>query len=541
MKIKNLFESGLPRKKDYIEFYFGEEMRYLTDQQIINFANEYEIKFEKLCVNMAKKLKHLIITEYGIVQGLKKVPLRSIFSFDLGTKIRKVKKRENIVITEYVLNKIKGEIENYRETKDSLVDYHKENYEKIFSFIKKHLEFTRFINFKITGKFKISDIKISDDQRLVLRSWLFENLRYAFPTKYGISLDNNLLSRFLFNDCPGYGEQSIVNSKLMSSELYKRFELRELLGIDYRVSKLTIQDFKMNKIVIDQFDLDYLKQQICYLIYEYILREEHIKPYVSEVTGYGIEVGREFWTPEYFVIRSIFFVAAESNGSYIEDFKTIGDQSGVKKPQRYLRSGYGFGETYLDLLEYVKNLYYNRSNDSDQKIFKDALRILKDYDKLYYLRSKAQGTFLGDYDSDFERNVHHFLVNEINPLFIHHVPIVDLIGKRRIVLKDIHSNRISKKIHYAFHYDFYLELNDELRRTFTLSDRWKGIAVEAQGSYWHGQDHPAVIKRDEFKRRLSISENIIIIEIWDSVSQNEWLNEFMRQMSEQNELKNLSK
>lgn len=528
-----LFGSGLPRKKDFVSFYFGKEIKVLDTEQIFKLAEDYRIKFETLCVDKAKKMKNLIIKEYGKIRDLETVPLRSIFSFDFGTKIRKVEKRENVALTKNTLNRIKKEISKYKTTQKTLVNVHEESYDKIFTFINEHLEFSEYIEFKKTGNFKISDIKTNSLCELELRSWLIENLRYAFPRKFEIPLDNNLLSWFLFDDSPGYGEHSIVNAKLLKSEIYKRFELRELLGIDFRTSKLTTRDFEKKGIEINQDDLDSLQQKVTYLIYDYVLYKEHDKPYTSDTTDYGINVGREYWSPEYFVIRAIFFASAESNNGEIKDFKTIGVDSSVKKIQRYLRMGYGFGKTYLDLLKYVESLYDHRTTDSDIDVFKDAIKTLKDYDEIYFLRSKARGTELGEYDSDFERIVHHYLMSEISPLFVHNVSVVEAIGKREIVLKDEDGNDIIKRIHYAYHYDFYLELTSKLREHFGLNDRWKAIAVEAQGSYWHGQDHPINIKHDKFKRAISEQENIMEIEIWDNIEQNLWTNEFIRQINEQ--------
>jgi hypothetical protein len=534
ISITKLFESGLPTKEDYARFYFSEKLDVLDCEKIAKLAEEYKIRFETLCVDKAQKMKSLIINEYGKIRGLKTVPLRSIFSFDFGTKIRKVIKRENITISRNTLNRVKNEIDKYKSTQKTLVDAHEESYNKIFTFINEHLEFSEYIESKKTGKFKISDIKISSSTgELELRSWLIENLRYAFPNKLEIPLDNNLLSWFLFGDSPSYAEQSFVNFKLITSEVYKRFEFRDLLGIDYRVSKLTIRDFEKKGIEINQSNLNSLQQKVTYLIYEYVLYKEHDKPYASDTTEYGIEVGRVYWTPEYFVIRVVFFSTTESNNGEIKDFKTIGDDSGIEKIQRNLRQGYGFGKTYLDLLRYVEDLYNNRPTNSDIEVFNDALKTLEVYDEIYFLRSKARGIELGEYDSDFERIVHHYLISEISPLFVHDVPIVEAIGKREIVLKDENGNDVTKRIHYAFHYDCYLKLTNELRECFGLDKRWRAIGVEAQGSYWHGQDYPIHIERDKFKRAISEQEDIIEIEIWDNIDQNLWISEFIRQINEQ--------
>lgn len=188
-----LFRSGLPSKEDYIRFYFGKRFEILDGKQIVKLAKDYEKKFNKICVDNATNIKNLILTEYGKIRGLKTVALRSIFSFDLGTKIRKVEKRENLALSKNTLNRIKKEIIKYRNTQKTLVDVHQEGYDKIFTFINEHLEFLEYIESKKTGRFKISNIKtVGSSCRLELRSWLIVNLRYTFPRKCGIPLDNNL-------------------------------------------------------------------------------------------------------------------------------------------------------------------------------------------------------------------------------------------------------------------------------------------------------------------------------------------------------------
>jgi len=521
---------------DFVSLYFEENIEVFDSKQILELAEKYNAKFENLCINKAKELKNLINNEYGRIKGLEYVPLRSIFSFDLGTRIRKVLNRENVLLSKNTLIKIKKEISRHKNTCGTLMDndYNKDYY-MIFNFLDKHIEFSEYIESKKTGRFKISDLKFANSSNeLELRSWLFENLRYMFPLKLEIPLDNNLLSWFLFKDDPDYNEQSIVNFKLTASELRKRLELRELLAIDYRISKLTVDHFRFKKVHISDSELKFLKLRVSYLIYYYVFFMEHEKPYVSDCTSSGIKIGEEYWTPEYFVIRSVFFSVAEANQGVIKDFKTIGRESGVKKIQRYLREGYGFGDSYLNLLEYVQDLYNNSSN-TNTEIFDDSLMFLEQYDEIYYKRIKNRNSSLESYDSHFERNVHIFLENEINPLFIHKVALIEAIGKRKISYEDEFGNAIVKKIHPIYHYDFYLELDDNLRQLYNLNNKWKGIAVEAQGSYWHGDDFSDNIKSDDVKKQISRLERIILIEIWDNVDKDLWFTEFYNQLKSYSE------
>ncbi|MFX1260199.1 MAG: hypothetical protein ACFFAN_20300 [Promethearchaeota archaeon] len=221
----------------------------------------------------------------------------------------------------------------------------------------------------------------------------------------------------------------------------------------------------------------------------------------------------------------------------IKDFKIIGDESNINKILRHLREGYGFGDTYLNLLEYVQDLYKYSSNNSDIEVFKNSIKVIKQYDEIYFIRLNNLKRSLGDYDSHFERDVHIFLKNEINSIFMLKIPLVKAIGKRKICYTDNFGNIINKNIDLSYHYDFYLELDANLREFFNLSNKWKSIAVEAQGSYWHGDDFSDNIKSDEFKKLVSKLEDIILIEIWDNIEKNLWNSEFYNQLKKYRELK----
>ena len=184
-------------------------------------------------------------------------------------------------------------------------------------------------------------------------------------------------------------------------------------------------------------------------------------------------------------------------------------------------------------MKYVEDLYNKRPINSNVDIFKEAMKILEEYDEIYFMRSKARGDALGEYDSEFEKSVHHYLMREISPLFDHDITVIEAIGKREVVVQDEDGNDMIRRLHFQFHYDCYLKLDRELRNYFGLDDRWKGIAVEVLGIYWHGQDFPVHIERDKFKKAVSMQENIIQIDIWEDVEQDQWINEFITQLNEQ--------
>ena len=93
--------------------------------------------------------------------------------------------------------------------------------------------------------------------------------------------------------------------------------------------------------------------------------------------------------------------------------------------------------------------------------------------------------------------------------------------------------KVIKRINYIIHYDFYLKLDDKIRKCLGLENKWKGIAIEANGSYWHSQEHSEHLERDIFKRAISKAENIIVVEIWENIDSSLWLEEIVKQINEQ--------
>jgi len=181
----------------------------------------------------------------------------------------------------------------------------------------------------------------------------------------------------------------------------------------------------------------------------------------------------------------------------------------------------------------VDYLLNNRPQSSDIHIFRAAQQSLEVYDKLFFLRKAEYKKLLGAYDSMGERDTHLFLKNEISPLFINGKFVADAIGKKVITIKDENGNDVDKKVHHLLHFDCYLELTNELREMFGLDDKWKAIAVEYQGVYWHSEAFPKHLERDKFKKTICEQESIIRIEIWENIDKTEWLNKFIEQLNEQ--------
>jgi hypothetical protein len=67
----------------------------------------------------------------------------------------------------------------------------------------------------------------------------------------------------------------------------------------------------------------------------------------------------------------------------------------------------------------------------------------------------------------------------------------------RSVVKDIYITTTTDDgveeeiyVHGVFAYDCYLESSNALKDYLGLDRRWKGIAIETLGNYWHGDKNP---------------------------------------------------
>jgi len=98
--------------------------------------------------------------------------------------------------------------------------------------------------------------------------------------------------------------------------------------------------------------------------------------------------------------------------------------------------------------------------------------------------------------------------------------------------KDVYtldSNGVKEKIylHGAFRFDGYLDLSRALKKYLGLDDKWMGLAIEANGTYWHSL--PAKIEADRKKRLVCREKNIILLEIPEAMRSSQWGAEALRQ------------
>lgn len=168
----------------------------LTSRQIHAYSESYQRRRIKTCVKYALNFKEIIVNEYGHkILDLEDDPLSSIFEFRFDKALRKVthEKRERAVGST-VLNRVKVHITNKYKNLKKIKATREISYKRIVAVIQNYLHFSEYVSSKSgTGKFSISNIKnIEDSIELAPKSWLFENIRYLFPKKYGFPIRDDL-------------------------------------------------------------------------------------------------------------------------------------------------------------------------------------------------------------------------------------------------------------------------------------------------------------------------------------------------------------
>ncbi len=520
--------------------YFEIIPNILTSRQIHTFSEYYQRKVVRTCVKYGLRFKEVLIDEYGhkMLDLSKTLPLTSHFNFRLDKHISKVTnlKRDRAVGSE-ALGKAKLHIVNrYKNLRNKKVD--KEiHYSKVMKFIENYDKFSKYVSSKSgQGKFSISNIKqIEDSIELAPKSWLFENIRYMFPKRYGLPIRDNDLSWFLFGDSVEYGKVSKLKSTTEGKELLKRMEISELLSIDYRISKLTINDFKNKKIDITEDQLYKLQQGVSYLIYEFIFGRYHESTYVSKTTDKGIETGSYYFTPEYFVIRALFFLAAEANNGDPLDLSELGSAVGISKIQGHLYQGYGFGEDrFGKISSYIKTLLIKMPSSSNEEIVLIAKKAIDEYEDIYESRQKGLNDIKGD-KTFFQGDVRGFMEELFGLEFFSEKQVRRAVGLDIITVMNDDDVRETIKIHGNFKFDGYLELTRSLKEYLGLDDKWLGIAFEAMGTYWHSL--PDQQESDRKKRLICKDRNVLLIEIKEEIDSDNWLNEVVKQLEEQTGIK----
>ena len=445
--------------------------------------------------------------------------LSTHFKFRLDGLIRRVivDKKQN-VLDEEILARVRHHIiQKYSALYDRFTITKTKSYTKVINFIRNYEEFCKYVSgVSGQGRFVISNIMYEQEIGIMgHRSWLIENLRYMFPRKFGLTLKDSLLSHFLFGPTPD-GQRSTITEELSKASAFNRFDPASLLAIDYRINKLTVESFNAKGIKISKDGLKTLQKSVSYLIYYYIFGGYQDLSYVSKTTRGGWEVGREFWTLEYEVIRAVFFAAAEANNGNPLSIKTISKDAGFGlELGSYLTTGITFIDSINKLISYCDKLAENRPRDSDPQIFRSTSTLLDSYYNAYkerhrgFVKSKK-------FPSLFQGLVHGHIESLLGIKFTSEVSLKSVVKEKFII-----DQGTKEKIYVGrLILDGYHELSKSLKKYLGLDDKWIGIAFEAQSGYWH--DKPVQIERDRRKRLVCEAKNILLLEVWYQWDKSTW-------------------
>ena len=307
--------------------------------------------------------------------------------------------------------------------------------------------------------------------------------------------------------------------------------LSDLLSINYRVIKLTVEAFSDKGIEITDDDLETLRKNVSYLVYYYVFGGYDYSPQVSATKKRGAQVGKVFFTIEYEVIRAIFYVAAEANKGEPLGIRALSKGMGIPDISVHLRTGMGFGEHLDKMQNYFKELSKQRGPDSNFQIFRDAKEVLEGY----YNASKERSKIFQEsqeFASIFQGIVHHSMENFFGVKLISEEQVRAIVKVKYITT--INSKGVKEKIHVStsFKFDIYLELNKDLNKYLGLDDKWMGLAIEAMGTYYHSKAFPVQQEADRKKRLICKQKNIILAEIWEDLEPSAWQNEVIKEIKD---------
>ena len=519
-QIFNLFFTGDGKVSNYTP---------LTSEQIQRCDLKYQEMLKKLCVKYAEDFKNILIEEYGhkILLLKNQIPLSTHFGFQLTKYITKVTNSHvrRAVSVEF-LERIKQYIiQKYSKLKNKTAA-RETSFKEVIAFINEYQEFSEYVS----KRFAISRIKYQEgSEKLEIKSWLIENLRYMFPKRFGLPLSDNLLSWYIFGDVPVYGMPSKLVKHTGTDEALRQMSLSDLLSINYRITKLAVEAFSDKGIEITDDDLEILKKSVSYLGYYYVFGGYGDSTQVSATKRRGAEVGKSFFTIEYDVIRAIFFAASEANNGEPLGIRALSKAMGIPDISVHLRIGTGFGEHMDKILYYFKELSKNRTPDSNSQIFRDAKEVLEGY----HNASKVRNNIFQEsqeYASTFQGKVHLSMEKFFGVKFISEEQVRAVLKEKYITT--INNKGVKEKIHVhtSFKFDLYLKLNKDLNNYLGLGDKWIGLAIEAMGTYYHSKAFPVQQEADRKKRLICKEKNIILAEIWEDLESSAWENEAIKEI-----------
>ncbi|GAG87053.1 unnamed protein product, partial [marine sediment metagenome] len=260
-----------------------------------------------------------------------------------------------------------------------------------------------------------------------------------------------MLSWFLFGDSPSYGRVNKLKWTTEGKELEKRLHLRELFTLEYSFYKLTEKMFSDKGVKISGKDLEALKWKVSFIVYYYVFGGYHKSTYISKTTTKGIEVGKNFFTIEYEVIKAIFFSAAEVNNGIPLNFEELQRVSGVGDLKHHLHEGFGFGDDLDKLLNYVKELSEKRSPYSNSQVFRDAKELLNKYHDANRAKHRNLQKLRG-HPTKFQESVYLYAQNFLGLKLGSEEQVKAVIKKDFITT--INSDGVREKIHVHHRFKF---------------------------------------------------------------------------------------
>jgi len=526
-------------------FYWDNEVRRVTE-----YNQSYAVSFEKL-----EKIKSVLLDIFN--KNIKLPRNENEFDFicyNCGnvskyhlTNVNNLPKRPrkkcpycNKMITLRILldNGIVS-VEPYLECNTPKIDF-KKNLQTasndIIYFIQKYINFSKYTTALAGHRVKFSLIKMSNLSNLEPRSWLIENLRYTFPEFYGLSLSNRILDYCLFRELH---DVTVRRSKLKNEffnvdRIRSKPRLSILLCIDYNISRLSTRDFQKFDISISEDVLDRVKGYCSYIIYYFIFRNPYGFCYISDTTIGGFPIDENYFIPDYFLIRAIFFNICNVSNTILS-FRYIRKKFKIRYPfQRYLLSGTRLTNFLTKVKPRIES-YLKVSNESLLKVFLNDANL---FYKVSQIRDNEFASRLG-FASHFQKRVHNFLDNFFGVEFESEKNIVGLLRKNFIYISGIKI-----RIHYNLSFDGYYELDDILRNKYGIDPKWKAIAFEAHGN-WH-IDLPTYLRMfpyktisdfnrrqevDQLKREICTFYNIILMEIYENIEEGYWKDEITKKLS----------
>jgi len=551
-KLKQILKNEIPKllnsqiKLDFwykiLGFHWDNEIRRVTD-----YNQSYAVSFEKL-----EKIKSVLLdlfneeinlprneNEFNFIcyncGNVSKYQITNMNNFPKRPRKKCPYCNKMITLRILVDNGIIS-VEPYIENntiKEITYNNFQTSVNEIFCFIEEYINFSKYTTGLVGHRVKFS---LKNKSNLGPRSWLIENIRYAFPRFYGLALSNRILDYFLFRELH---DVAISGSKL-KSEFFENDRIRSkprlsvLLCIDYNISRLSTRDFQDFDITISDDSLDRVKGYCSYILYFFIFRNPYGLVYISNTTSGGFPVNEDFFVPDFFLIRAIFFIMCNVSNSILS-FSEIRKKLKIRNRfQRYLLSGTRLinflGKTKPRIEEYIK--IHNES------FLMDFLNEINMFYKISQIRDNEFATRVG-FASRFQKRVHQFFENFFGVKFESEKNVVALIRKNVINISGVKN-----KIHYNLSFDGYYKLDDFLRNRYRIDPKLNAIAFEAHGD-WHINlstylrmfpyktisDFNRRQEVDQLKREICTFYNIILMEIYENVEERYWKDEITKKLS----------